>query len=126
MGLDMYAKCVPSNAYDTEVDFIADTRFKEDLMYWRKHNALHGWMEALYREKGGTEEFNCANVNLTYDDLDRLEKDVLGKNLPETSGFFFGEDSRYDEYAREQDMDFIMKAKLALSEGHKVYYTSWW
>ena len=126
MGLDMYAYVVPSTAYEGEVDFETPTRFREDLAEWRKHNALHGYMEMLYYLKGGkAESFNCDNVNLTLDDLNELEKVVLSNSFEKTEGFFFGADTS-DGFYKEKDMKFIADAKIALSEGHKVYYTSWW
>lgn len=98
----------------------------EELAYWRKHHDLHGWMERLYRAKGGTKEsFNCVPVRLSMEDLNLLESDVLNNRLPETQGFFFGTNPP-DEYSREQDMAFIMKAKIAITNGAAVYYDSWW
>jgi hypothetical protein len=129
MGLDMYAWRVKST--DALGDFeIArdadDCKIKEELFYWRKHHDLHGWMERLYREKGGTDEsFNCIPVRLTMEDLDRLEKDVLGYKLPETTGFFFGNNPP-DPDSVEQDMQFIARAKTAVASGDAVYYDSWW
>jgi hypothetical protein len=53
---------------------------------------LHGWMESLYCEKGGTaDSFNCVNLQLTARDLDRLETAIRSGTLPLTQGFFFGE-----------------------------------
>ena len=44
-----------------------------ELYYWRKHPDHHGWMEELYRSKGGTEKsFNGDQVVLTEKDLDEL------------------------------------------------------
>ena len=77
MGLDMYAWRV--KAADVVSDFEVakdnnDFSKLEEIFYWRKHHDLHGWMENLYREKGGTEEsFNCVKVRLTKEDLERLE-----------------------------------------------------
>ena len=72
----------------------------EELAYWRKHNRLHGWMEDLFKDRGNavTEEsfgnsFNCVEVELTESDIEQLEAHVEGKSLPETGGFFFGDDS---------------------------------
>jgi hypothetical protein len=31
-----------------------------ELAYWRKHPSLHGWMEHLFRAKGGTAEDSTA------------------------------------------------------------------
>jgi hypothetical protein len=40
-----------------------------------------------------------------------------------TTGFFFGE-SRPEE--KQDDLDFIQKARAAIADGKKVFYTSWW
>ena len=50
MGLDMYALTTTEKPASA-VDFDADAH--SELHYWRKHPDLHGWMEKLYREKGG-------------------------------------------------------------------------
>jgi len=129
MGLDMYAWRV--KAEDAIGDFeIArneeDSAKVEELAYWRKHHDLHGWMERLYRLKGGTKEsFNCVPVQLSMADLNALENDVLNNLLPETQGFFFGTNPP-DEYTMKQDMEFIANAKLAIAAGDAVYYDSWW
>jgi hypothetical protein len=56
--------------------------------------------------------------------LDNLEKSITSKTLPETAGFFFGSDS--DEYYKENDLEFIRKAREALDAGLHVEYNSWW
>lgn len=130
MGLDMYAFRV--KAEDVIDDFTVRNEEQgregdlEELAYWRKHHDLHGWMERLYRSKGGDKEsFNCVPVRLTMEDLNMLESDVLNNSLPETQGFFFGTNPP-DEYSREQDMAFISKAKISIANGAAVYYDSWW
>lgn len=56
----MYA-CILGKAPPSQVDFKGEDA--AELHYWRKHPNLHGWMEQLYRDKGGAEEiFNCAAV----------------------------------------------------------------
>ena len=121
MGLDQYAfTCKDINVEE-----------REDVFYWRKHNRLQGWMEQLYHKKGGSEVFNCANVELSLEDIDQLEAAILNKNLPETQGFFFGDDS-YSDYEdkrygyKDDDISFIEKAKNILNTGNKLYYSSWW
>ncbi|WP_034858250.1 hypothetical protein [Sinorhizobium sojae] len=43
------------------------------------------------RTKGGTHaNFNCINLQLSADDLDRLETAIRDRTLPATEGFFFG------------------------------------
>lgn len=121
MGLDMYAMTT-RKAPPAPVDF--KTGETNEIAYWRKHPNLHGWMEQLYRQKGGSAElFNCVNVQLTAEDLDRLEKDIRSGNLPETDGFFFGES---DGSERDDDLAFVGSAREALAQGLTVFYTSWW
>ena len=121
MGLDMYAM-VTSEAIKKVVDFEAENAIR--LHYWRKHPNLHGWMEALYWEKGGQGDcFNCVPVALTAADLDDLERDIRENRLPETAGFFFGAS---DGSEAEEDLEFIAKARDALAEGKTVFYNSWW
>ena len=96
-----------------------------DFYYWRKFNALHGWMENLYREKGGTSVFNCTNVRLTTEDLDRLTNDTKANKLTAVEGFFFGDQEIYLEDL-ESIHDFVTKGKEALDEGYVLFYDSWW
>jgi hypothetical protein len=95
----------------------------KEIAYWRKHPDLHGWMENIYREKGGREQsFNGDPVRLTLADLDRLEEDILRKNLPKTSGFFFGESGEISL----KDLEFVLEARKAIQEGDTVFYDSSW
>jgi hypothetical protein len=131
MGLDMFAyrtKVQISKPVDFQDEVYPSDENNEDrnseLMYWRKHPNLHGWMGNLYYEKQGKKDsFNCAPVELTSEDLDRLEKDVLENRLPHTDGFFFGE-SRPG--INEKDLEFIKLAREAIAEGERVFYDSWW
>ena len=81
-------------------------------------------MEELYHEKGGEEEFNCVDVELTLKDLDALEKSLDDEALPETAGFFFGGDA--DDHYLESDREFIREARSAIKQGYTVVYSSWW
>jgi hypothetical protein len=121
MGLDMFAHTITEKPA-SEVDF--ETENHEQLHYWRKHPDLHGWMEQLYREKGGAAaSFNCVRMVLTAPDLDRLEADIKESRLPDTQGFFFGES---DGSETTDDLRFIGKTRTAIQSGLTVYYTSWW
>lgn len=130
MGLDMYAVRAPKELVgDAQVDFAipedAGERVQR-LFYWRKHPDLHGWMEDLYRQKGGKDsDFNCVPVRLTEADLAALETAINSGQLPQTSGFFFGA-SDNDAETRNEDLEFIKLARQALAEGDVVYYDSWW
>lgn len=126
MGLDMYAISAPKEvAGDQQVGIRPGDIPVEKLAYWRKFNQLHGWMEDLYRAKGGTEEFNCTTVRLESEDLDRLE--IWLKEDPKESrpGFFFGSGQIYPEDIEDTEK-FIKDARQALSDGRVVLYDSWW
>lgn len=121
MGLDMYAM-VTKEVLDGDVDFKAEEA--REIFYWRKHPNLHGWMEQLYYDKGGTaSSFNCVCVALHADDLDRLEQAVKAQGLPGTSGFFFGAS---DGTETEGDLEFVRMARDAIADGYTVFYDSWW
>lgn len=125
MGLDMYAFSVSkADAGDFAVDLpFNDDVNKNEIFYWRKFNALHGWMEQLYRAKGGTKEFNCTAVRIDLEDLDRLLKEA--DSLQPINGFFFGEQTIYPE-DRESIDAFVNKAFMEIADGRVVYYDSWW
>lgn len=129
MGLDQYAYKTLAEIPDTFSDGSEITpgnqgKHYEEIAYWRKHPNLEGWMRKLYYDKGGVEEFNCVNVKLDLDDLANLEQAVNNKELPETTGFFFGGNA--DDIYKEDDLKFIQEAREAISEGYQIYYTSWW
>ena len=108
---------------DGEIDYGNSIVKTEEVAYWRKHPDLHGWMENLYREKGGREKtFNGDLVVLTLADLDRLEDDILGGNLPKTTGFFFGESGGMSL----KDLQFVLDARKVIQEGDTIYYDANW
>jgi hypothetical protein len=140
MGLDQYAYvAAKAEAYD---EYWEDENYEKaeddptklskpiELAYWRKHPNLQGWMERLWLEKNPDADqetdyvFNGVELELTWDDLDRLEADVKAGNLPKTRGFFFGDDS--DDHYKQDDLEFIKKAKAEVFLGLKVFYNSSW
>lgn len=124
MGLDMYAYSTTKENVDDNNEFI-DRDAVDEFYYWRKHHDLHGWMERLYRERGGNGSFNCEKVKLTNDDLDALETAVKEYKLPHTEGFFFGNNPP-DKESVEYDLQFIERARQELASGRVVFYDSWW
>ena len=123
MGLDQYATAHKGEAQTDDEGYTYYEDSKE-LAYWRKHPSLQGWMEDLWIEKGNSGEFNCVDVELTLGDLDSMEEALDENALPETVGFFFGENS--EEHYAEQDREFIVNARAAIKQGYTVVYTSWW
>lgn len=121
MGLDMFVYTTTQQPQH-DVDF--EPEEPTELHYWRKHPNLHGWMEKLYRTKGGAaDSFNCVNLQLTVNDIDRLEVAIRERVLPQTAGFFFGES---DGTEIEDDLKFIANAREAFAAGLTVFYSSWW
>jgi hypothetical protein len=110
-----------------------------DLMTWRKHSNLQGFMEQVWEDNdrpvpddygdlaglgvGVADEFNCIALSLTLGNIEDLEECVNGNTLPETSGFFFGQS---EEWHKDKDKEFIVLAKKYLLDGYDVYYDSWW
>ena len=139
MGLDQYAtarkgepRIVKSEYTYTDQDGVEKEGFDEylewddsmELANWRKHPNLQGWMEELWHEKGGEGEFNCVDLELTLEDLDALETTLDEEELPETAGFFFGDNA--DSHYAETDREFIVQARAAIKQGYTVVYSSWW
>ena len=132
MSLDMYGNTMNAEFVgdrQTDVNVSEDERDEAELnqfAYWRKFNHLHGWMEKLYRQKGGKcDVFNCCTVRLELEDLERLEADLNEEKLEHTPGFFFGDSQIYPDDITETKT-FIANARLAIAEGRAVFYDSWW
>lgn len=150
MGLDMYAYAAANEKqyreywengeYDLDTkDYVntAVTKPKE-LAYWRKHPNLHGWFEQEWRDNHYPDQplnasdltdpdadmFNGVQLEIDWDMLERLESAVINRELPATSGFFFGDSA--DEYYYEQDLEFIKQARAELFLGLRVFYNSSW
>lgn len=137
MGLDMYAyvaaRAGQQRDYydgaewnDTAKDYV-NTKVNKprEIAYWRKHPNLHGWMERLAEQKKlGYDSFNGVEMELTAEDLDELERAVTHRELPATSGFFFGDNS--DQHYYNDDFAFIKAARTEMFMGLKVFYNSSW
>ena len=130
MGLDQYAKASAYTMEQISAMHKAEQRVEmEEIMYWRKHNRLQGWMEDLWRARGGEGDFNLEYLELDADDIDNLRSAVLNGDLPETRGFFFGTDSYEADWRNEleaQDLEFCDKANQCFEQGLHVYYFCWW
>lgn len=104
MGLDMYLE---GKKYLWKNYDVPDAQPKEDgfdlkekvlrLGYWRKHPNLHGFI--VNKFAGGKDE--CQEIELSIADLQKVINAVEAKELPETSGFFFGKS--YGDSVTEND-----------------------
>lgn len=132
MGLDMYAYSVPADepirvpSTDPDYGFERNPE-SEEIMYWRKNNALHGWMARLAEDRLGLNagDFNCEYLQLTGEDLKNLAADIKAGNLKPTEGFFFGA-LTYTEEEQKQDLAFANEALSLIKSGKDIYYYSWW
>jgi hypothetical protein len=92
-----------------------------EIMYWRKHADLQGWMGDLWTSRGNTEDLNCKDLALSLDDITALE--VEHRSLVTAVGFFWGQSSGHNV---ESTQDFINEAKERLVDGYEIIYTSWY
>ena len=130
MGLDQYAYAVPKK----------ESESRKELAYWRKHNRLQGWMEQLWYDKGRPNaqtdgnamgDFNCVDLERDANDIDALEEAIENFALPETQGFFFGEDSylwKSEEvllqqiiFTKRKICDSLKKQKRVLTKVTKLF-----
>ena len=135
MGLDMYAYARPPRKRNSDNDI--------QIGEWRKHNRLQGWMQQLWESKGCPNanedgDFNSVEMELTEEDINALEDDILTMSLPESNGFFWGSDSFFwtdDEgkdypensyYYLERDLEFVTDARKMLDKKHRVFYSCWY
>jgi hypothetical protein len=111
MGLDQYGFARKAEQEDIEI------------MTWRKHANLEGWMAGLYEERGlgKRKDFNCAELILTEGNLNALERNV--ESLKKSEGFFWGVSAEGDTLDTKQ---FIEKAREYIKKGYEIIYTSWW
>jgi hypothetical protein len=96
----------------------------EQVAYWRKFNALHGWF--IEKCAGGVDE--CQDISVTEDEMELLLKTLkevkdsdyaLAKDLlPPTQGFFFGGDE-IDEYYKEDVSETIETIEELLKENEQ-------
>ena len=135
MGLDMYAYARPPRKRNSDNDI--------EISEWRKHNRLQGWMQQLWESKGCPNanedgDFNSVEMELTEEDINALEDDILTMTMPESNGFFWGSDSFFwtDEegkdypensyYYLERDLEFVTNARKMLDKKHRVFYSCWY
>ena len=138
MGLDMYLFSKEKHPDNTDFSIAKgadgyEIGEREEIAYWRKHNALHALMYEVYQMNGGSclfDEFNCVSVRLSIRNLNYILRRIEDADLTTTSGFFFGRtDYMYDymdSYEQEKDIVSIERAIVEVKSGQDVYYNSWW
>lgn len=102
------------------------------MAYWRKHRVLQNWMSDLWVEKGMPypnpdndprwgSMFNGVELELEWNDIQRLESDILDCRKG------FTEYGDYLELWREADLKFCIDSKeqMFLYRKRVFYYPSW-
>lgn len=133
MGLDMYLEgrkyimedwSNPANN-ETEEGFRVKQKVYE-LGYWRKHPNLHGYIVQQFANG----EDKCQEIELGQEELIKLIEAIKNRELPHTTGFFFGQSDGSDEEAQE-DLSIITRALIWLQVKDDrnyrsvVYRASW-
>lgn len=139
MGLDMYLFSKEKHPDNTDFSIAKgadgyEIGEREEIAYWRKHNALHALMYEVYQMNGGTksfDDFNCVPVRLSIRNLNYILRRIEDADLTTTSGFFFGRTDYMEDYnespQQEYDIEVIARAIRVIAVSDKdVYYSSWW
>lgn len=127
MGLDMsFYKLGGVSSISSLGEVTTSDKFStEEIKYYRKFNALHGLLNELYLNRGGS-DMNCVLFNIGLFEVNYIRKHCLEKTLKPVEGFFWG---RQDEVTNEQysellDLCFLME-KL-IGEGWYIAYCGDW
>ena len=124
IGLDQYANW--TNGSTNEDGDIEKHQFK----YWRKTSHIQDFFQKIYAEKTGDNDpnnFNCVEVEIDFDLLNRFITAVKSNSMTPVNGFFFGGgyDASHPDVV-EEDLKFASDCFFHLLMGRKVTYSSWW
>lgn len=123
MGLDMYVEKVNRK----------NSQIREELMYWRKFNALHNWF--VQNVQGGVDDcemyqFNKEHIIKLVDCLKETLETKNSDKFQPVGGFFFGS-TEVDEYYWEEVKRTLNKFEDLLQyfdwdgEWELCYQSSW-
>lgn len=115
------------------LDMFLFRKTTDEVAYWRKANAIHGWFMQL------TDKDDCTPVHVSMNALIQLRDDVqkvldegtleaVMEYLPPTSGFFFG-DTEVNEYYWMELKETLTKLNEIIEESNDdtqfEYQASW-
>lgn len=99
----------------------------KEIMYWRKHHPLQDLLEDIYRDKGGTEEFNCVDVILTKGECESILEHALNElKRYDSIGYTDSDDAYYREKWQYTANRFKMLLNTVDFDKNTIYYHSWW
>lgn len=91
MGLDMY---LTGERYSMKPRKRGDRKSEQyHLGYWRKHPNLHGYIVQTFAD--AVDE--CQEIELSAGRIKQIIEAIKNRQLPETTGFFFGTSDDTDE-----------------------------
>lgn len=157
MGLDMYLsrKTYVKNSkhtkpeYRINIELSGNTRgidpdkishIVESVGYWRKANAIHGWIvnqcaggedrcQEIYMPKSKLEELHQLCCSILGEESEEALVNTALEELPPTEGFFFGSNEVGDWYKQDlKDTINILGEVLAetdFDESSIIYQASW-
>lgn len=124
MGLDIYIETQPKNDLNNEAS-------RKQVAYFRKFNALVGWME---RNVGEVE--NCELLELTMNDICFLKAHLMHINesnceeyLPTREGFFFGSQEYDEDYWHDVgELKELVEDLIKNHDFHnnRLTFCAWW
>jgi hypothetical protein len=129
MGLDMYltgeALFTPEHP-NRRLKPYAKEGETYRLGYWRKHPNLHGFIVQTFAD--GVDE--CQEIDLTAEAIRSIIDAVKNRELPQTTGFFFGTSDDTDEQIAHDIQIFEEALKWLETEESEVwrsvsYCASW-
>jgi hypothetical protein len=91
MGLDMYL--TGDRFFMSPRNRGAIKSEQYDLGYWRKHPNLHGYIVQAFANG----DDDCQEIQLSAACIRKIIEAIRNRNLPETTGFFFGTSDDTDE-----------------------------
>ena len=85
------------------VDGFEQSRIELELGYWRKHPNLHGFIVNTFAN--GVDE--CQEIELDEENIQTIIDAINTKDLPKTTGFFFGESDGSED---KESIEILTKA----------------
>lgn len=128
MGLDMYLYKRLKTSKNSDG--------QEEIAYWRKANAIHGYFDRIFNGVEDTEYYVVSKkqlihlLNICQEVYERRDDQFFAELvLPTQPGFFFGNYEYGDLYYEDvkDTIDILMRVLEEVDfDKYDVYYWAWW